>query len=107
MIISGGMNIYSREVEEVLSSHPAVMESSVIGVPDDRWGESVKAFVVLRKDLTCTESEIVSFCQDKLARYKQPRSFLFVESLPKNTSGKVLKEELRRPFWKDRERKVN
>jgi len=107
MIISGGMNIYSREVEEVLSSHPAVMESSVIGVPDDRWGESVKAFVVLRKDMTCTESEIVSFCQDKLGRYKQPRSLVFVESLPKNTSGKVLKEELRGPFWKDRERKVN
>ncbi|MGG3739146.1 acyl-CoA synthetase [Aeribacillus pallidus] len=99
MIISGGNNIYPREVEEVLLRHPAVQEACVFGVPDREWGESVKAVVVLRPGQAATEEELIAFCRDHLASYKKPRSVDFVEALPKNAYGKVLKRELRAKYW--------
>ena len=96
LIIRGGMNIYPREVEEMLYTHPAVLESAVIGVPDDVMGEEVKAYVVLIEGMTTTEQEIREFCQGRLARYKVPKYIEFTSSLPKTTTGKTLKRELRK-----------
>ncbi|WP_182524509.1 long-chain-fatty-acid--CoA ligase [Nocardioides dongkuii] len=107
MIISGGENIYSPEVERVLAEHPAVLEVAVIGVPDDRWGESVKAVVALRPDTTATEAELVAYCREHLAHYKCPGSVDVLGALPRNPTGKILKRELRAPYWADRERGVN
>jgi acyl-CoA synthetase (AMP-forming)/AMP-acid ligase II len=107
MIISGGENIYSPEVERVLAEHPAVMEVAIIGVPDDTWGESVKAVVSLKPDTSATEEELIAFCQESLARFKCPRSVDIVELLPRNPTGKILKRELRKPYWEGRDRAVN
>ena len=96
MIISGGENIYPREVEEVLLRHPAVCEAAVIGVPDPEWGEALKAVVVLSPGRTVTGEELIAFCRNHIASYKKPRSVDFVEELPKNNYGKVLKRELRK-----------
>lgn len=106
MIISGGKNIYPREVEEVLYRHESVLEAAVIGVPDDHWGESVKAVVVLKPGKKATEQEIISFCKQDLASYKKPRSVEFRDELPKNPTGKILKRLLRDEYWKGRERKI-
>jgi len=95
MIISGGENIYPRELEEVLYRHPQIQDAAVVGIPDPLWGESVKAFVVLRKDAAMKEEEVVEYCKAHLASYKKPRSVAFVDSLPRNPSGKVLKTLLR------------
>ena len=95
MVISGAENIYPREIEEVLYTHPKVAEAAVIGVPDDVWGESVKAVVVLKEGQTMTEKEVIEFCKRHLASYKKPKSVDFVETLPRNPTGKVLKTELR------------
>ncbi len=95
MIISGGENIYPREIEEVLFSHPAIVEAAVIGVPDDRWGESVKAVVVLREGQHMSAEEVISFCKENLASYKKPKRVEFMDALPRNPSGKVLKTDLR------------
>jgi acyl-CoA synthetase (AMP-forming)/AMP-acid ligase II len=107
MIISGGENIYSREVEEALYKHPAIADAAVIGVPDEQWGESVKAVVVLKEGHKATEEEIIDFARKYLAGFKRPRSIEFVNSLPRNLSGKVLKKVLREPYWKDRDRAVH
>jgi long-chain acyl-CoA synthetase len=96
LIIRGGMNIYPREVEELLYTHPAILESAVIGVPDDVMGEEVKAFIVLKDGIPATEQEIREFCKDKLAKYKVPKFIEFVPTLPKTTTGKTLKRELRK-----------
>jgi acyl-CoA synthetase (AMP-forming)/AMP-acid ligase II len=106
MIITGGYNVYPKEVEDVIFKHPAVMEAAVIGVPDETWGESVKAFVVLKPGAQATEEEIISFCKENLASYKKPKSVEFIDALPKNLAGKVLKTELRKPYWEGKERKV-
>ncbi|PTQ54438.1 MAG: O-succinylbenzoic acid--CoA ligase [Hydrogenibacillus schlegelii] len=106
MIISGGNNIYPREVEEVMLRHPAVQEVCVFGVPDPEWGEAVKAVVVLKPGHAATEEELIAFCREHLASYKKPRSVEFVEELPKNAYGKVLKRELRDRYWKGRLRNV-
>jgi acyl-CoA synthetase (AMP-forming)/AMP-acid ligase II len=106
MIISGGSNIYPREIEEVICQHPAVFEVAVIGVPDERWGEATKALVVARPGQSPTEAEIVEHCRRHLASYKKPQSVEFLPALPKNAYGKVLKRELRDRFWTDRTRKV-
>jgi fatty-acyl-CoA synthase len=95
MVISGGENIYPREIEEILYTHPKIADAAVIGVPDDIWGESVKAVVVLKEGKTMTEEEVIEFCQRNLASYKRPRTVDFVDALPRNPSGKVLKTELR------------
>jgi long-chain acyl-CoA synthetase len=106
MIISGGENISSKEVEEVIFRHPAVLEVTVIGVPDEEWGESVKALVVLKPGSTATEQEIIEHCVDWLSSFKKPRSVEFIDELPKNPAGKVLKTELRKKYWKGREKYV-
>jgi acyl-CoA synthetase (AMP-forming)/AMP-acid ligase II len=106
MIISGGENISSKEVEEVIFRHPAVVEVTVIGVPDEEWGESVKALVVLKPGSTATEQEIIEHCVDWLSSFKKPRSVEFIDELPKNPAGKVLKTELRKKYWKGREKYV-
>jgi acyl-CoA synthetase (AMP-forming)/AMP-acid ligase II len=106
MIISGGENIYSPEVERVLSEHPAVAEAAVIGVPDDTWGEVVKAVVGLRPDTSATEEEIIAFTREHLAHFKCPKSVDIVEALPRNPTGKILKKDLRQPYWEGRESQV-
>jgi acyl-CoA synthetase (AMP-forming)/AMP-acid ligase II len=107
MIISGGENIYSPEVERVLAEHPAVMEVAVIGVPDDTWGETVKAVVSLKEGETATEKELIAYCREHLAHFKCPKSVDVVELLPRNPTGKILKRSLRAPYWEGRERAVN
>jgi acyl-CoA synthetase (AMP-forming)/AMP-acid ligase II len=95
MIITGGENVYSRQVEDVIYQHPSVVEVAVIGLPDEHWGENVCAVVVLEPGATTTAQEIVEICRDNLAGYKKPKRVEFVDVLPKNASGKVLKRELR------------
>jgi long-chain acyl-CoA synthetase len=95
LIISGGTNIYPREVEEVLLQHSAILEASVVGKPDEEWGESVVAFVVIQDGKSLTEEQCDSWCIDNIARFKRPKSYHFVDALPKNNYGKVLKTELR------------
>ena len=106
MIITGGENVYSVQVEAAIHRHPAVLEAAVIGVPDDEWGESVKAVVVLKPGETATEQEIIDAARENLASYQKPRSVDFVDALPKAPTGKILKRELRDPYWRDRERDV-
>ncbi len=106
MIISGGENIYAKEVEDALSAHPAVLEAVVIGVPDEKWGEAVKAFIRKKKGIEVSEEELIKFCKGHLASYKKPKSVEFVEDFPKSTAGKVLKRELREKYWQGRERKI-
>jgi acyl-CoA synthetase (AMP-forming)/AMP-acid ligase II len=107
MIISGGLNIYPREIEDVLFEHPGVLEAAVIGVPDEEWGESVKALVVLKQGQTYSEDELIEHCKASLGSYKKPKSVVFVDELPRNPSGKVLKRVLREEYWGDKDRKVN
>jgi acyl-CoA synthetase (AMP-forming)/AMP-acid ligase II len=98
MIITGGENVYSREVEDVLYTHPSVSEAAVVGLPDPVWGENVTAVVVLRPGTTATEAEIISTARDCLAGYKRPKRVIFVDELPKTVSGKIIKRELRDRF---------
>lgn len=107
MIISGGENIYPAEVERALGDHPAIAESAVIGVPDAKWGEAVKAMVVLRPGQQLTEAEVIAFARGKIAAYKCPKSVDFVPTLPRNPSGKLLKRVLREPFWAGQARRVH
>jgi acyl-CoA synthetase (AMP-forming)/AMP-acid ligase II len=106
MVISGGVNIYPVEIDNVIMTHPKVIDCAVIGVPDEKWGESLKAFVVIKDGETCTEQEIIDHCKDRLASYKKPKSVEFVSELPRNPSGKILKRLLREKYWKDQEVKV-
>ncbi len=106
MVVSGGENIYPAEVENALMRHEGVADVAVIGVPDERWGETVKA-VVVRSDDSLTELDLIAFAKTQLASYKCPTSVDWVEVLPRNPSGKVLKTELRSPYWEGRERRVN
>ncbi len=106
MIVSGGENIYPREVEEILYRHPAVSEVAVIGIPDPYWVEKVHAIVTLKQGKTTTSNELIDFCKKNLARYKAPKSVEFVDLLPKNPSGKILKKELREKYWQEQTRKV-
>jgi long-chain acyl-CoA synthetase len=106
LIISGGSNIYPREVEEVMLSHPAVREVSVIGVPDEKWGEAVKALVVLREGHRALAEELIEHCRARMASYKKPQSVEFLQDLPKNANGKILKRELRDRYWAGRGRRV-
>jgi len=98
MIISGGVNIYPREIEEVLYRHPAVSEASVIGLPDEHWGEVAKAVLVLKSGAKATETEIIAFCGEHLAGYKKPKSVDFWDELPKSPQGKILKKDIRARF---------
>ncbi len=104
MVITGGENVYGPEVESVLIEHPAISDAAIIGVPDDYWGESVKAIVVATTETD--PGDIIKFCRRHLAGYKCPRTVDFVTSLPRNASGKILKSALREPYWQDRTRNV-
>ncbi len=107
MIISGGENIYPAEVESALFGHPAIADVAVIGVPDERWGESVKAVVVTRPGHEVTAAELIAYARERIAGYKVPRSIDFVATLPRNPSGKILKRELRLPYWRTQTRQVH
>ena len=107
LIISGGENVYPAEVENTISAHPLVLEVAVIGVPDPAWGEAVKAIVVTRNQAAISETEIIEFCRGKIARFKTPKSIDFAASLPRTPSGKIIKGELKKPYWGDKGRAVN
>jgi acyl-CoA synthetase (AMP-forming)/AMP-acid ligase II len=104
--ISGGSNLYPCEIEEAICRHPAVFEVSVIGVPDAKGGATVKALVVTHPGISAAEAEIIEHCKRHLGSYKKPQSVVFLPALPKNASGKVLKRELRDPYWAGRPRRV-
>jgi acyl-CoA synthetase (AMP-forming)/AMP-acid ligase II len=116
MIVTGGENVYPAEVENILLAHGEVADAAVIGVPDDRWGETVKAIVVRKagesdgtpssQDDDQLKAELIEHCRTHLAHYKCPTSVDFASSLPRNPSGKILKRELREPYWQGRDRKV-
>jgi len=107
IIISGGENISARDVENIIYSHPAVLECAVIGVPSDKWGEEVKAIVVPREGMTVTPEELMDYCGDKMAGFKRPKSVEIWHELPKNPTGKILKREIRERYWAGRGRKVH
>jgi long-chain acyl-CoA synthetase len=108
MIVSGGENIYPAEIENVLMGHPAVADVAVIGVPSDRWGETVKAIVVDKPGVaSASDAELIAWCRERLAAYKCPTSVDRIAALPRNPSGKILKTELREPYWKGKQRRVN
>ena len=107
MIVSGGENIYPAEVENAIFGHAAVADVAVIGVPDDKWGEAVKAIVVLKPGQAATPEDIISFTRSRIAGYKLPKTVDFIEALPRNPSGKILRRELREPYWVGKERRVN
>ena len=100
MIVTGGENVYSTEVENVLYMHPKVLEAAVFGVPDEKWGEAVTAAVVLKQNEAATEQEIIQFCREYQAAYKTPKTIVFLDELPKTGSGKITKKALRDPYWK-------
>jgi acyl-CoA synthetase (AMP-forming)/AMP-acid ligase II len=95
MIVTGGENVYSTEVENVLYMHPKVLEAAVFGIPDEKWGEAVTAAVVLRENETATAEDIIQFCREYQAAYKTPKSVIFLDELPKTGSGKITKKVLR------------
>lgn len=106
MIVTGGENVYPAEVENALAKHAAVADVAVIGVPDERWGEAVKAVVVKAPDKEVSAEELIAFTREQLASFKAPKSVDFVDELPRNPTGKLLKKELREPYWKDASRRV-
>jgi len=107
MIISGGENIYPAEVEAILAAHPKVADVAVIGVPDDTWGETIKAIVIKKPNASLTVEELIDWSKDKLAGFKRPHSVDFVEVIPRNPTGKILKKDLRAPYWVGHERAVH
>jgi len=107
MILTGGENVYSTEVENVLYMHPAILECAVIGVPDQKWGEAVRAVVALKPGRQASETEIIGFCKDRMAHFKAPKSVEFIEALPKTGSGKIQKKELRDGYWKGHAKSVH
>jgi long-chain acyl-CoA synthetase len=106
MIISGGENVYSTEVENALAQHTAVAQCAVIGIPSDQWGEAVHAVIVLKAETTITEADLIAHCRTLIAGYKCPRSVEFRDSLPISGAGKLVKNVLRDPYWKDKKRQV-
>ncbi|MFT3804320.1 MAG: fatty acid--CoA ligase [Burkholderiaceae bacterium] len=107
MIISGGENVYPAEVESAVCDYPGVAEAAVIGVPDDKWGEAVKAVVVLKPGVEAGAADIIAFTRTRIAGYKTPKTIDFVTALPRNPSGKLLRRELRAPYWAGKDRQVN
>jgi long-chain acyl-CoA synthetase len=106
VIISGGENIYPREIEEVLNNHPGIREVAVVGVPDDKWGEAVKAVIVLNEGVALSATEIIEYCKEHLAGFKKPKSVEFRVELPKSPLGKILKSEIRQEYWQHLERQI-
>ena len=107
MIITGGENVFCPEVENALYRHPMILEAAVIGVPDDTWGETVKAVVVRQPGAEVTAEQLIAHCHEWIAGFKCPRTVDFAEELPKSGAGKILKSELRKPFWEGKDRAVN
>jgi acyl-CoA synthetase (AMP-forming)/AMP-acid ligase II len=107
MIVSGGENIYPAEVENALMSHKEILDAAVVGIPDDKWGESVIGFVVIEESTNLSEEEIISYARTQIAAYKCPKSIEFIKELPRNPSGKILRRELRDPYWEGIDRKVS
>jgi long-chain acyl-CoA synthetase len=106
MIIAGGVNIYPAEIEAAILLHPAIQDVAVIGIPDEEFGEQVKAFCELKPGSSVDETSLMAHCRESLASYKRPKTIEFMRELPRNTMGKLLKRELREPYWKGRERNV-
>lgn len=106
MIISGGENVYPKEIEDVLFQHPEVAEAAVVGIPDDFWGEAIKALVVIKAGSSVTEADLLEHCEQNLPSFKKPRSIEFVDVLPRSTAGKLLKHEIRTQYWQNCDRKV-
>jgi acyl-CoA synthetase (AMP-forming)/AMP-acid ligase II len=107
MIISGGENVYPAEVESAICDHPDVAEAAVIGIPDDKWGEAVKAIVVMKPGKSATATDIINFARERIAGFKTPKTVDFLEALPRNPSGKILRRNLRDPYWAGKDRQVN
>jgi fatty-acyl-CoA synthase len=107
MIISGGENIYPAEVESAICDHPDVAEAAVVGVPDEKWGEAVKAIVVMKPGRKATAADIIGFTRERIAGFKTPKSVDFIAALPRNASGKILRRHLRDPYWAGKDRQVN
>ena len=107
MIISGGENIYPAEVENALMSHPDIIDAAVVGVPDDKWGETVKSFVILAEGINHSEDDIIAYTKKQIASYKCPTSVEFITDIPRNPSGKILRRVLREPYWDDEGRNVS
>jgi long-chain acyl-CoA synthetase len=106
MIVTGGENVFSAEVENALSSHPDVAMCAVIGIPSAEWGEAVHAVVVVKAGAASTADELIAHCKARIAGYKAPKSVEFRAALPLSGAGKILKNELREPFWQDSSRRV-
>ena len=107
MIITGGFNVFPNEVEQVLCGHPSVQDCAVIGVPDEKWGEAVKAVVQLKPDADCEADTLIALCKEQLGSVKAPKSIDFIADLPRSAAGKVLKTDLRKPYWEGQGRAVN
>jgi long-chain acyl-CoA synthetase len=107
LIITGGENVYPAQVEEVLHGHPDLAEVAVIGVPDERWGETVRAVVVPRAGARVDPAEVITFARDRLAHFKCPTGVDVADSLPRTATGKVRKAELREPYWRGHDRRIN
>jgi len=106
MIVSGGENVYPKEVENALFEHPDVADAAVIGIPSEKWGEAILAFLVTRDGEPIETEEVMDFCRERLAGYKVPRQVEFLAEVPRNATGKVLKKNLREPYWEGVERRV-
>jgi acyl-CoA synthetase (AMP-forming)/AMP-acid ligase II len=106
MIISGGENIYPAEIERVMAEHPQIQDVAVIGVPDERWGEVPKAVVVAKPGATIDTEQLLAWCRQQIASFKCPKTVDVVAELPRNPTGKILKKDLRKPYWQGRERQV-
>ena len=107
MIVSGAENVYPAEVERALEGFPGIAEVAVIGVPDAQWGEAVKAVVVAQDGASLSENDIIEFARTQIAGYKCPKSVAFVDAIPRNPNGKILKKDLRAPYWEGHERRVS
>lgn len=107
MIITGGENVYPAEVESAIYGHPAIAEVAVIGIPDDKWGEAVKAVVARKPGVELSEDDVIAYAREKVAAFKAPKSVDFIDALPRNASGKILRKDLRAPYWAGRDRQVN
>jgi len=107
MIISGAENIYPAEVENALMSHPQILDAAVVGIPDEKWGETVMGFVILAEDSSINENEIIAYSREKIAGFKCPKTIKFVNEIPRNPTGKVLRKDLREPYWKGKQRNIS